>query len=136
MRKIRLDFCRLNRDFEDTAQPTGQKVSASRQRWSVCATGSPVRRILRAEKAYRHRSEGRWRVWKVSFRSATCGSLRCRSSSARKYGLLRQGVRRSLRELCEFLSETRCNMLSIAICSLFFCRNPLLQKFSRSSSLF
>ena len=127
MKKFRHCFCRLNRDFEDIAQPTGQKVSASRRRWSVFATDSPVRRILRAEKAYMHRSEGHLRVWKAFFRSATCGSLQYRSSSARKYGLLRQGVRRSLRELSEFLSETRCNMFCYCCRSAFFGEKQLLQ---------
>ena len=127
MKKFLRRFSRLNRDFEGIARPTVQRAFVNRPQWSVFATGLLVQWNLRAEKACTHRSEERLRVWKAFFRSAICGIPLCRSSFARKYGLLRQGVRRSLRELSEFLSETRCNMFCYCCRSAFFGEKQLLQ---------
>ena len=38
MKKFLRRFSRSNRDFEDTAQPTGQRAFVNRPQWSVFAT--------------------------------------------------------------------------------------------------
>ena len=100
MKKFLRRFSRLNRDFEGIARPTVQKAFVNRPQWSVFANNLLVQWNLRAEKACTHRSEERLRVWKAFFRSAICGIPLCRSSFARKYGLLRQVSLGKMKVVC------------------------------------
>lgn len=71
-------FCR-----RDTAPQTARKAFAGRRRLRASASGLLLRPALRAKRACTRRVAGRSQVLSASFRSASGGSPRCRSSSAR-----------------------------------------------------